>query len=195
MRVTAAGSRRRAAARSAAVSPTLDTASRSPPKPSTPPPDAPRPPVRLSHASATGQTRGAVRERDDLSTEKTFRLKLTLKAPQNATDVITIVTFQTPVSVRPGRLAAPVEEALDGPHPRRDPALVRAGGLPGQGRRLLLPGEGGLDPRGQAHLSDLHGPDRMPRVCAGQRRAVRDLGRAVRARAPTPQAARLLTGI
>jgi hypothetical protein len=72
-----------------------------------------------------------VRERDDLSTEKTFRLKLTLKAPQNATDVITIVMFQTPVSVRPGRLAAPVEEALDGPHPRRDPALVRAGGLPG----------------------------------------------------------------
>jgi hypothetical protein len=50
--------------------------------------------VRLSHASATGQTSGAVRERDDLSTEKTFRLKLTLKAPQNATDVITIVMFQ-----------------------------------------------------------------------------------------------------
>src|ERR671916_591005 len=39
MRVTAAGSRRRAAARSAEVSPTLDTASRSPPNPSTPPPD------------------------------------------------------------------------------------------------------------------------------------------------------------
>src|SRR5215211_543826 len=94
MRVRAAGSRRRAAARSAAVSPTLDTASRSPPKPSTPPPDAPRPPVRLSHAPATGQTRVAVRERDELSTEN-FRLKLTLKAPQNATDVITIVTFQT----------------------------------------------------------------------------------------------------
>jgi WhiB family transcriptional regulator, redox-sensing transcriptional regulator len=31
-----------------------------------------------------------------LSTEKTFRLKLPLKPPQNATDVITIVTFQSP---------------------------------------------------------------------------------------------------
>src|SRR5919112_3319470 len=86
----------------------------------------------------------------DLSTEKTFRLKIPLKAPQNATDVITIVMFQTPISVRPGRLAAPVEEAMDGPHPRRDPALVRAGGLPGQGCRLLLPGEGRFHPRGQA---------------------------------------------
>jgi hypothetical protein len=30
----------------------------------------------------------------DLSPEKTFRLKKPLKAPQNATDVITIVMFQ-----------------------------------------------------------------------------------------------------
>ena len=45
---------------------------------------------------ATGQTRVAVRERDELTTEKTFRLKIPLKTPQNATDVITIVTFQTP---------------------------------------------------------------------------------------------------
>src|SRR5215216_7616079 len=142
-----------------------------------------RPPARHAELCANGTT---------CPQKNTFRLKIPLKAPQNATDVITIVTFQTPVSVRPGRLAAPVEEAMDGPHPRRDPALVRAGGLPGQGRRLLLPGEGGLDPRGQAHLSDLHGPDRMPRVRAGQRRAVRDLGRAVRARAPAPQAPRLL---
>src|SRR5215216_456091 len=127
--------------------------------------------------------------------KKIFRLKLPLKPPQNATDVITIVTFQTPITVRPGRLAAPVEEAMDGPHPRRDPALVRAGGLPGEGRRLLLPGKGRLHPRGQAHLPDLHGSDRMPRVRAGQRRAVRDLGRPVRARTPPPQAPRLLVSI
>ena len=36
-----------------------------------------------------------------LSTEKTFRLKMPLKAPQNATDVITIVTFQTPYACDP----------------------------------------------------------------------------------------------
>src|SRR5215217_6296703 len=144
-----------------------------------------RPPARAPARARLG----------DLSTEKTFRLKKPLKPPQNATDVITIVMFQTPVTARPGRLAAPVEEALDGPHPRRDPALVRAGGLPGQGRRLLLPGEGGLDPRGQAHLPDLHGADRVPRVRAGQRRAVRDLGRPLRARAPAPQAPRLLRPI
>src|SRR5215211_3610349 len=131
MRVRAAGSRRRAAARSAAVSPTLDTASRSPPNPSTPPPDAPRPPVRLSHGPATGQTSDRCRRGRGRPQKKSFRLKLPLKPPQNATDVITIVTFQTPITVRPGRLAAPVEEAMDGPHPRRDPALVRAGGLPG----------------------------------------------------------------
>src|SRR4029453_636354 len=77
---------------------------------------------------------------------KSFPLKLPLKPPQNATDVITIVTFQPLMTVRPGRLAAPVEEAMDGSHPRRDPALVRAGGMPGQGCRLLLSGEGRLHP-------------------------------------------------
>src|SRR4029453_17107868 len=106
---------------------------------------------------------------------------------------ITIVTFQPLMTVRPGRLAAPVEEAMDGSHPRRDPALVGAGGLPGQGCRLLLSGEGRLHPGGQADLPDLHGPDRVPGVCAGQRRAVRDLGRPVRARAAPSQAPRLLT--
>src|SRR5215218_6707528 len=143
-----------------------------------------RPPARHAELCANGTT---------CPQKNTFRLKLTLKAPQNATDVITIVTFQTPVRVRPGRLAAPVEEALDGPHPRRDPALVRAGGLPGEGCRLLLSGEGRLHPGGQADLSDLHGPDRVPRVCAGQRRAVWDLGRPVRARAAPSQALRLLS--
>jgi WhiB family redox-sensing transcriptional regulator len=52
-----------------------------------------------------------------LSTEKTSILKMALKPPQNATDVITTVTFQTPVRVRPGRLAAAGEEAMMGPIP------------------------------------------------------------------------------
>src|SRR4030095_9609482 len=143
MRVTAARSRRRAATRSAAVSPPLDTASRSPPNPCTKPPEAPqsageaipwtgyRPERRGGRASA-GRP-----QKPTFASQRHVRLKNPLKPPQNATDVITIVMFQTPVTARPGRLAAPVEEALDGPHPRRDPALVRAGGLPGEGRRLL----------------------------------------------------------
>ena len=83
----------------AAVSPTLDTASRSPPKPSTQPPDAPCSPVRLSHAPATGQMSGRVRPGRGRPQKNSFRLKLPLERPQNATDVITIVTFQSPMTV------------------------------------------------------------------------------------------------
>ena len=57
----------------------------------------------------------------------------------------------------------------------------------------VLPGEGRLDPRGEADLHRLRGPRRVPRVRARARRAVRHLGRAVRARAPPPQAPRSLT--
>jgi WhiB family transcriptional regulator, redox-sensing transcriptional regulator len=52
-----------------------------------------------------------------MSPEKTFRLKMPLKAPQNATDVITIVVFQRPVRVRPGRLAARLRRQWMGPIP------------------------------------------------------------------------------
>jgi hypothetical protein len=46
-----------------------------------------RPPARAPGRACLG----------GLSTEKTFRLKKLLKPPQNATDVITIVMFQTPL--------------------------------------------------------------------------------------------------
>ena len=59
--------------------------------------------------------------------------------------------------------------------------------------RGLLPREGRLDPRGQAHLHRLRGPRRVPGVRARARRAVRHLGRVVRARAAAPQAPRRLT--
>jgi WhiB family transcriptional regulator, redox-sensing transcriptional regulator len=50
-----------------------------------------RPPARAPARARLG----------DLSPEKTFRLKKPLKQPQNATDVITIVMFQTPISGDP----------------------------------------------------------------------------------------------
>ena len=57
----------------------------------------------------------------------------------------------------------------------------------------LLPGEGRLDPGGQEGLPRLRRPGRVPGVRAGQRRALRHLGRAVRARAPAAEEERRLT--
>ena len=56
----------------------------------------------------------------------------------------------------------------------------------------VLPREGRLHPRGQEGLRRLRGPVRVPGVRAGQRRAVRHLGRAVRAGAPQAEEARRL---
>ncbi|CAA9281241.1 MAG: Transcription_WhiB, partial [uncultured Actinomycetospora sp.] len=52
----------------------------------------------------------------------------------------------------------------------------------------VLPREGREHPGGQADLQQLRRPHRVPRVRARARRALRDLGRALRARAPSPQA-------
>ena len=53
----------------------------------------------------------------------------------------------------------------------------------------VLPGEGRQHPRGQAGLRVVRGARRVPRVRPGQRRALRHLGRDVRARASAPQEA------
>ena len=71
-----------------------------------------------SAASAPGAARLG-----DLSTEKIFRLKKPLKQPQNATDVITIVMFHI-TACDPDASLHRLRRHLDGPHPRRDPALV-----------------------------------------------------------------------
>ena len=52
--------------------------------------------------------------------------------------------------------------------------------------RGVLPGEGWLHPGGQADLLRLRGAGRVPGLRAGARRALRHLGRAVRAGAPPP---------
>src|SRR5690606_35995877 len=52
------------------------------------------------------------------------------------------------------------------------------------GSRGVLPREGRLDARREAHLQRMHGSRRVPRVRAAERRALRHLGRAERARAP-----------
>ena len=61
--------------------------------------------------------------------------------------------------------------------------------------RGVLPREGRLDARGQADLPGLRGARRMPRLRAGPRRALRHLGRSVRAGAPSHQARHHLTRV
>src|SRR3954468_14835419 len=58
--------------------------------------------------------------------------------------------------------------------------------------RGILPGEGWLHPGGQARLPDVRRPRGLPRVRLDERRALRHLGRALRARAPQAQEARRL---
>ena len=72
---------------------------------------------------------------------------------------------------------------------------VLAGARPVRADRSggVLPGEGRLHPRGQEGLRRLRRPLRVPGVRAGPRRAVRHLGRAVRARtAQAEEACRLV---
>ena len=59
--------------------------------------------------------------------------------------------------------------------------------------RGVLPGEGRLHPGGQADLLGLRGAGRVPGLRAGARRALRHLGRALRAGAPPPASSRGLT--
>ena len=54
--------------------------------------------------------------------------------------------------------------------------------------------EKGLHPRGQEGLHRVRGPIRSAWVCAGQRRALRHLGRPLRARASQAQEAGRLSG-
>ena len=58
--------------------------------------------------------------------------------------------------------------------------------------RGVLPREGRLHQGGQEGLPDLRRPRRLPRVRADERRAVRHLGRSLRARAPQAEEARRL---
>src|SRR4051794_13996106 len=62
--------------------------------------------------------------------------------------------------------------------------MAGAGAVRRDRPRGVLPGEGRLDPRGEEDLHRLRGQGRVPRVRAVQRRAVRHLGRALRAGAP-----------
>src|ERR671922_3015852 len=94
MRATAAGSRWRAATRSAWVGPPLVGGCCCSPNPSTGPPQIPRRlrilrGVRLSDATDRGHRRFGAR----LVHRKSPDLVLALKPPQNVTDVITIVSF------------------------------------------------------------------------------------------------------
>ena len=69
------------------------------------------------------------------------------------------------------------------PGERRAP-LAGAGQLPGGRSRPVLPRAGGVHAGGEGGVPQLRGAGRLPRVRAGPRREVRDLGRPVRAGAP-----------
>ena len=57
----------------------------------------------------------------------------------------------------------------------------------------FFPEKGGSTREAKRDLQQLRGPGRVPGVRARARRAFRDLGRALRAGAPSPQASRRLT--
>src|SRR5690606_23623527 len=59
--------------------------------------------------------------------------------------------------------------------------------------RGVLPREGGIDQGGQEGLPDVRRTRRLPGLRAAERRALRHLGRSLRARAPQAQEARRLT--
>jgi len=71
-------------------------------------------------------------------------------------------------------------------------AVARAGAMRVRGSRRLLPREGRILARGQAHLRAVHGAAGVSWVRARERRALRDLGRAFRKRAPPPEEARVI---
>ncbi|CAA9329036.1 MAG: Transcription_WhiB, partial [uncultured Frankineae bacterium] len=71
---------------------------------------------------------------------------------------------------------------------RRSAGLAGAGAVRPDRPRGVLPGEGRVDEGGQAHLRRLRGQGRVPGVRPGSGRALRHLGRDVRAGAPAPQA-------
>ena len=109
---------------------------------------------------------------------------LTLVGPTQAVEPVSMDLLREPlVSSRCGRSG----------RGRRGAGLAGTGAVRPDRPRGVLPGEGRLHPGGQAHLLGLRGAGRVPGVRAGARRALRHLGRAVRAGAPPPAPRRRLT--
>ena len=101
---------------------------------------------------------------------------------------MTSITSRPHLSLVQFRCGRSLRSCAGHDRPVARPRVVRA-----NGPRGVLSGKGRLHSRGQENLPGLRGPGRMPRLRLSSRRAVRHLGRPVRAGTPPPQARNHLT--